>query len=723
MSFETLTAACDSVRVTSYMTRDRSTLIKGVPVLSDQQLKSARYSIQIWAKTESLPVQPAPGQVWGVAGDMAVRTVEVGDRLQDIHHYNEPKALNFTLPNDGESFIQFIARDPAFKGIGDSKARELWSEFKGDIHEVLQDPTGKHLPELRKVLTDKSIKSLYAGYAKYENLKHTLWMSKSGVPGSIQRRVLKFHKQGTVEAIKNDPYELVHFGLPLAGVDQLLKLPETPWIRCTEQRIAAAAKQGLQLCLKNGSTYATSQQVSNKVFNLLRNFEQTAQAVELLKTSPGLAVYHQAEDRLHPVSTAVQELAVAKRFKYLASQVREFTKSDQNALDGVLEQLPHDLTEKQLAGVKACLVNQIACLTGGAGTGKTFTCNAFLQTAIQQGYEVHAVALSGRAAMRLHESIGLVTRTIARFLRDEPVVCSKGQKKLLLIDEASMVDLPTMFTVINHISPEVKIIFTGDPNQLPPIGVGKILHDLISSGLVANTTLDIVKRQKGDTGIPQYSDSIKNGVVPEQLSTGNIYFYECSKDQVESTALSLYGFDPSSTRIVASTRKTTTSLNEAIQERFNGESELLNFNLNAEDFYTRFRLNDQVLFTRNHNQVGLQNGTLGKLVDVRQTEDRLGLVRIDTGELIELTQGLLDSIDLGYCITLHKGQGSQFPKVIVILEENRITDRSWLYTAVTRAESEVHIIGAENVFRKVTEAEPKAFKRKTLLGHLMAYLD
>ncbi|WP_345852574.1 AAA family ATPase [Shewanella algae] len=722
MSCQELNSYTEKLRVTSHLQRKGDTLIKGVPINDATQLKSARYVVQVWVNSENLPVIPAPGQIWTVKGKCEVVQIDVGDFIRDVHKFCHPESLDFELPNDGEVFIQFIAQDPEFKGIGESKARELWHRFGIEIHKVLQEQGAKYLSDLREVLSDKSIKALYAGYQKYQNLKHTIWMAKAGVPASVQRRVLKYHQAGTLDELKINPYELVHFGMSVLEVDQLVRSDGSPWTEdYSGKRIIAAAVQGLRDCFSDGSTYTHSSKLKTKIFSILKNAAATEQAIGYLKANQNVAVYHESEDRYHPTATAIQELAVAKRFKHLASYSRQWSEKDNKALKSVLKELPHSLTDRQIEAVKTLLVNQIGCLTGGAGTGKTFTCNTFLKTASVLGYEVHAVALSGRAAMRLHESIGYLTKTIARFLRDDPIECSKGGKKLLLIDEASMVDLPTMFKIINHISPEVKIIFTGDPNQLPPIGIGKILHDLVKCDQIANTTLDIVKRQEGNSGIPEYTESIKNGRVPDELSTGSIYFYEMGTDQLESAAIELFGVSPGTTRVIASTRKTTRVINEAIQCIFNAESPKMEFILNSENYYLNLRLNDQILFTQNHYQAGVQNGTLGTLVSITQAKDNLGLVRTDTGDLIEVTESLLDAMELGYAITLHKAQGSQFPRIIVVLEDNRITDRSWLYTAITRAESEVHIIGSAETFKKVTKAPAKAFNRKTLLTELIEF--
>lgn len=286
-----------------------------------------------------------------------------------------------------------------------------------------------------------------------------------------------------------------------------------------------------------------------------------------------------------------------------------------------------------------------------------------------------------------------------------------------------MIDLPTMFRIINHIDPSVKLVLTGDPSQLPPIGVGKILHDLVLSDHVQNTTLDIVKRQKGSTGIPEYSQLVNAGRVPAALSTGNVHFHEfADADLGLERAIELYLESPENSRIIAPTRKLVGEANSSIQERFNGDSPMMNFNLDGEDYYLKLRLHDQILFTQNHSSAGVQNGSLGKLVRVDPDGDVIGVVQLDTGETVDIEGAIIDALDLGYALTLHKAQGSQFPRVIVLLKEGRVLDRSWVYTALTRAETEVHIIGSSEVFQKVVEAPPKAFKRKTLLTSLIEFL-
>ncbi len=348
-----------------------------------------------------------------------------------------------------------------------------------------------------------------------------------------------------------------------------------------------------------------------------------------------------------------------------------------------------------------------------------------LRTALRaygkMGFEVHAVALSGRAAMRLYESIGFRTMTISALLRQEPIEPSdRFPSHLLVIDEASMIDLPTMYRLTNHLHPAVRIIFTGDPNQLPPIGCGKVLADIVASQAIANVTLDIVKRQKGATGIPEYSMQVNQGLIPEHLSMGNVHFHETPKDKIAQVCAELYQQSPENSRVVGATTAMVTEINNLIQESVNPNGARMIFEMYGETYCRNdLRQGDVILFTQNNYEKGIQNGSLGKLTSAVGTGDDYGVVELDTGESVYVTQSLLDCMRLGYCITLHKAQGSQFPRIIIALQKGRIVDRAWIYTAITRAEHGVHIVGSATEFASITKAPSNAHNRNSYLRELL----
>lgn len=387
-------------------------------------------------------------------------------------------------------------------------------------------------------------------------------------------------------------------------------------------------------------------------------------------------------------------------------------------MGNALAELPYPLLPKQQEAVLTAVGSPISCITGGAGTGKTTVLRTVLRAYAQLGFQVMAVALSGRAAMRLHESIGFETSTIAKLLKDNPI--ETETKAILVIDEASMVDLGTMYRIVNHLHPSVRILLVGDPHQLPPIGAGLVLADIIKSGAIANVELDVVKRQDATSGIPEYSRMVRHGEIPPQLSTGCIHFHETSPDTIAQTCTELYRQAPERSRMVAATRAMTNDINQRCQQQLNSNAQRLEFSEFGEQFTTDMTLNDPVLFTQNNYDAGVQNGSLGRLISVQQSDKHFGIVKLDDrGEEIELTKALLDSLELGYAVTLHKAQGSQFPRVIVALSDSSMIDRAWLYTAITRAEVELHLVGTKQKMHHAIRSLSAHHTRQTHLAQLL----
>ncbi|MGM0783578.1 MAG: AAA family ATPase [Pseudomonadota bacterium] len=708
----------DFLRVTSipYAT-EKYVIFSGVPLRrSSYRINSAKYIITIKSDAMALPVRPSIGQHWQVTGSHVIDTLQNGDHQLQRHTYDAPIRVTCTLPEDGEQLIQFIAKEADFKGIGEQKARALWEALGKDFHATLSKDTPEARNRLLELLSPDSVNALFAGYAKYANLSACNWMSEHAIPAPVQQRLLKYHDERSVQMIQGNPYVLLGFGMPFLAVDNLSfdVADDDP------RRLTAAVEMSLRKEVEKGHTYTTQNKIRPTVTKFLGSQKLVAQAFE--------ASYQKAQFVLnwetgtyHPTAQFLMESVVAKRLRKMALQTDLYDVDADRACMASIAQLPYELTQRQVQAVAVSLDNAVSCITGGAGTGKTTVLRTTLRAFKEIGYVIHAVALSGRAAMRLQESIGFRTRTIAGFLRQDPVESTTAQPlHLLVIDESSMIDLPTMYRLITHITPNVRIILTGDPEQLPPIGCGKILSDVVMSGLVANTTLDIVKRQESFTGIPEYSIKINQGIVPKPLTNGAIHFHETPRDMIAQRCTELFAEISNCSQVVAATKALVADINQRVQETVNPNGQRMEFELQGERFFREIREGDSVLFTQNNYEAGIQNGSLGTLVSSKASKGTFGLVHLDTGIEVSLTQSMQESMELGYCITLHKAQGSQFPHVIIALQKGRVVDRSWLYTAITRAESEVHIVGSASDFATITQKPSLSHNRLSHLGHLLS---
>ena len=713
----------DQLRVTSIpFLSKRLVIFTGVPIKRDSyRVNAGKYYVTVKANPETLPACPSVGQRWLVEGERSVAQIDHGDFLMQQHVYENPSRIECTLPESGEQLIQFIAKGKEFKGIGESKARALWELLGRDFYSIL----GKDTPESRKrlsgVLSDESIDALYAGYSKYQNLRYCNWMSERKIPSSIQQRLLKYHGEQSIHAIQKNPYLLIGFGMPFQDIDAMVENSEGKFDIATDdpKRLSAALEMAIRKEIEKGHTYTNHKALRPHLNTFLKDRELVSQAFSVGHDKAQFILNPQS-GTYHPTAQLIMENVVAKRLIALVSQKDLFDEKAYKAFDEALKDLPYELTQKQSEAVSVCLDNGVSCITGGAGTGKTTVLRTALSSYGALGFEIHAVALSGRAEMRLHESIGLPTKTIAALLKGDAIEPTKEHiHHLLVIDEASMIDLPTMYRLVNHLDPSVRVIFTGDPDQLPPIGCGKVLADIVHSGAIANTMLEIVKRQEGSTGIPEYSKLVNTGAVPEQLSMGNIHFHEAQKNDIAKVCCELYTASPENSRVIAPTKALVAEINRLAQDAVNPTGQRLRFEMHGDQFYLDLRMNDAILFTQNQYDKGIQNGSLGTLTSVEGSADVFGEVTLDTGEKIEVNQAVLDCMELGYAITLHKAQGSQFPRVIIALQKGRIVDRAWLYTAITRAEAEVHIIGNKEDFLTIVRNPSNAHLRNSFLRELL----
>jgi exodeoxyribonuclease V alpha subunit len=711
----------DQLRVTSVPYKSAVLVIfTGVPLRRNSyKANSVKYYITIKSDPESHPVQPTIGQHWQVKGTRQIEKMNTGDYVMQQHTYQSPEFIECSLPESGEQLIRFIAKENDFKGIGESKARALWELLGQNFHATLSNDKPESRKRLKSLLSDESITALFEGYAKYKNLAYCNWMSDNKIPSSVQQRLLKHHGVKSIEAIRSNPYVLIGFGMSFDSIDKIAINCALDFNLSDDKRLSAALEVALRKEIGKGHTFTSQADLRAHLIKLLKDKKLVTLA---FKAGHDKAQYilNPETNYYHPTAQLLMENVVAKRLRTLASRRDLYNELANISYGKAIVDLPYELTKKQMTAITTCLDNAVSCITGGAGTGKTTVLRTALRAFHEMGFEIHAVALSGRAAMRLHESIGFVTSTIAALLRNSPIEPSDDeQKQLLVIDEASMIDLPTMYRLVNHIHPSVRIIFSGDPDQLPPIGCGKVLADIVDAKKIPNTKLDVVKRQEGSTGIPEYSNLINQGKMPSKLTSGAIHFHEVAKEEIAGVCCALYKKSPVNSRVIAPTKALVAEINRLTQDAVNADSGKLEFEMHGQKFFQDLRQNDVILFTQNHYEKGVQNGSLGILSSLKSTGDSFGEVTLDTGDKVEVTPTVLDCMELGYAITLHKAQGSQFPRIIVALQRGRIVDRAWLYTAITRAESEIHIIGSLTDFHVITENVSNASKRNS---HLVALL-
>lgn len=687
------------------------------------------HRIEILTTQDKLNIDPKVGQQWKILREQnfSIRQQQVSTGgYVDVWRFMEP-TLKCVMPDNGVGFVTFLSTEKAFEGIGKVSAQFLWEKFRSEIFNVLErdkyapyekDQSKTNFQAVREVLlSDKAAHGLWHGYKEYSNLKHSAQLVQWEIEAPIQRQLFRVADQDAINFLTQNPYRLFSLGMRFHKVDDIAQ-KHFGIKQDDEIRLVSIVEQALRLWSDQGNTVADWQDIEPSVSKLLnKDLRLVARANEL---DGDLVGFLKQNNQYFVSGNYIFEKTVAKRFCKL-SKIQHSWQS--NLEKAYTSSIPDGwkLEKAQERAVRAALLSNVFALTGGAGTGKTFTTKLIVNTYQKLGYTIYPVALSGKAARRLQQSIGSETKTIAKLLRETGL---DEDKAVLLVDEASMLDAYTMWRLVTLFSDKVRILLIGDPYQLPPINAGFILNDVIKSGVINHVELDVVKRQRADSSVPAYSNAIRHGIMPESLTTTDITFQESAGDILQD-AVTVYS-EYNNAMIVAPTNDTVRKANIILQGVVNPNSKLLDLtDMPITKGNYDFREGDPIVITLTSYKHDVQNGTLGVIKCAEPSDVYACVIELEdldekgNKRLLEVDWQLFEYIDLAYCLTLHKLQGSQAPNVIVLLERGRLLDRSWLYTAVTRAEEKLHIIGKETDFRYGVNKQGAVDTRKTALAEML----
>lgn len=711
------------LRVTSagYETED-SQVFRAVAVNGEGDNLSARKYYVVKALDTLLPLMPAVGQLWKVTAEsIKERAVIRGEaRLTEI--FIQAKKTRILMPETENLFTRYIQSDSAFVGVGGRLARRIWVKFKKEVYDLLEAKDVERLMDVKGV-TQKIADGLISGWERYDNLKQIAWFDKHDIPSGIARIIIKHHKSNAIKAIEDDPYRLISFGLKFAEVDRLamtrFSLQPHSYVR-----LRGAVEQALHTRMFDGHTVSRHEHLMPLVRALLGSNELASEALKAGYENTAFILSEKGN--YHAIGQWIMEQVVAKRLAKLAMR-KVWSRHYDQALSTASSSLTFLLNEKQNEAVRSALAHGSSIIAGGAGTGKTTVLNVVLRAYQVLGADIRPMALSGRAAKRITEATGFTAQTIAGFIKNleqQPL----SDRAVIVIDEASMLDLATMFKLINLTKNRVRLLLVGDPKQLAPISAGLVLHEAVN--IIPTVTLDVVKRQKGSTGIPEFTKLTVDKLVPEAgMYNDNIVFHSCPAKDINDRVTQLYKQQPRDTQIISAKYAGNGGIdviNELCQIACNPHGEKLRFDINGANNYLNIRESDPVIFVQNNLDRGVQNGTLGVLLNVgapkvqsKEREISFADVQIDTGETIPLTIDLIDSIRAAYAITLHKAQGSQFKRVIIPVTSSRMLDNAWIYTALTRAEVKIELVGSFKDFAAAIGRLSEADKRDTYLKELL----
>jgi exodeoxyribonuclease V alpha subunit len=369
------------------------------------------------------------------------------------------------------------------------------------------------------------------------------------------------------------------------------------------------------------------------------------------------------------------------------------------------------LTAEQKAAIRMAAREQFSLVLGGAGVGKTTVLGGIIHVMEASHWSVLQLALAGRAAKRMGEATGRPAMTIAKFLLGMRAGnLELSAQTLLVVDEASMLDLPTLYRVLSYLPDGTRLLLVGDPAQLPPIGFGLTFHKLATSAAIPKTQLTQVHRQAASTGIPAVAASIREHRIPALKpfvgARPGVSVIECSRSGIVAKLFELaQAWAGDDWRVIGSVKNGAAGVND-INASFHHR---LSVGRSRLDGYC-FAEGDPIVFLRNDYERGLMNGSLGTVIKVLSAEG--ALVADFEGDQHILTGEDLTNIELAYAITCHKAQGSQFQRVAIPVVRSRLLDHALIYTALTRGVEQVVFVGDIEALGSAIKASPRASGRE-----------
>ncbi len=638
----------------------------------------------------------------------------------------------------GEKAIFDYLASGAVRGIGLSTAKKMVEEFGDEALEVLENAPEK-LTAI-KGLTKKRAEAMGEAFRLQMGMRRLLdFLTAYGLPPQLGMPLYRRFGDRAREAVEANPYLLAEgeLAIPFSQADDLairLGLADDH-----PQRLEAGVGFTLRHNLDNGHTFLPRQKL--------------IQAASALLGVPDLETVEEALGVLEERGTVIRETAAGEEACYLAEYYEAETAVAQRIsamsgnelyppedLDRLIDRMEEDqgitYAPQQRLAVETAARHQVMLLTGGPGTGKTTSLKGILSLFESMGLKTALAAPTGRAAKRMGELCGMEGVTIHRLLETHfdpktgALIFTHNEQNPLktdavIVDETSMVDIILMGALLIGLREDCRLVLVGDPDQLPSVGAGNLLSDLIRSGEVPMVRLTEVFRQAAQSAIIRSAHQVNQGVTPElRNGSGQDVFFLRRTDPAlaEETIVELVsrrlpermGIPYHQIQVLSPTRKYeggTGSLNRAIQAAVNppaegkGERKFGPYTFRQGDRVMQVKNNYDILWkTQDGLEVGMGvfNGDIGHIVEV---DNRRELITVDfEGRVVEYAPDMLGELEPAYAVTVHKSQGSEYRAVVLTALDTapRLLTRGVLYTAITRARELLVIVGDEGVVARMT---------------------
>ncbi|MBR7044191.1 MAG: ATP-dependent RecD-like DNA helicase [Lachnospiraceae bacterium] len=690
------------------------------------------------------PLAISEGESCRVEGEMTQHPV-YGDQLR-IGTY---QAIE---PETTQAMFRYLSSG-AIKGIGESLARRILKKFGEDTMRIL-DEEPERLAEIRGISPRKAREIAAQAEGKRDQRDAMVFLQQYGIGGQHALRIWKTYGMKLYEIIRENPYRLADDirGIGFATADEIAF---RVGIRAdSDFRIRSGILYILSQVLQEGSTWMERSMVIRRTADLLSLSEE-----QIDLQLDNLAMDRKLMIRNREGTAQVYSMGAYRREQQIARALLELDAAPlsvsgdmttEERIRRIEEREGIELDDLQRQAVLLAADHAILLISGGPGTDKTTTINTIINYFEEEDMEVLLCAPTGRAAKRMKETTGMEAMTIHRMLgvraRDgeedrnapaAPLLTDFGRDEenpleadVIIVDEMSMVDMYLFHALLKAVRSGTRLILVGDVNQLPSVGPGRILQDLIRSGAFRTVILQKIFRQAARSDIVVNAHRILRGEMPSLGNKSRDFFFlerdslpVIYKNTVQLIREMLPGYvkcSPDEIQVLTPMRKGNLGverLNQVLQSVLNPPAPDKREYVREE---VTFREGDKVMQTRNNYQIewqvrgnfglplekgtGIFNGDFGRILSVDPSREIL-TVRFDEDREVDYPFGELEDLELAYAVTVHKSQGSEYPAVILpLLSGPRgLFNRNLLYTAVTRARSCVVILGSREAVRTMTD--------------------
>lgn len=689
----------------------------------------------------------------GVMPELAEgETLELTGRwVDDVRYGRQLKAERAIpiAPRSKRGIIGYLVE--MVRGVGETTAERIYDTFGEDTLNILE-----HTPErirevyaIKKQVAENVIEAFKNGQGRAER-QIMIHLQSYGITAGMARKIYLQYGEMALGVVSNDPYQLADEleGVGFKRADAIArgmgKALDDP------ARLRAGLIYALSQLALEGHTYAPRELLLEKAVELL----------EVQGERPRLAATLQAQtvagniirDTLHNRDEIIEayylpvffnsEKGVTRLLNALLESpskiIFEMANTDWKAY---LRQLAHDLsselTEQQQGAVKAALTSKLSVLTGGPGTGKTTTLKMVIWALEQEGYTYALASPTGRAAKRLAEATERDASTIHRLLvfnaqtwnfefnEDNPLDID-----MLIVDETSMLDLVLFYNLLKALRPSTHLMLVGDVDQLPSVGAGNVLKDVIYSQRAGVTRLDRIFRQDKKSLIALNAHRINHGEMPIlDNQSEDFYYFNLSEapevaqmvvDVVVNRLPTKFGYEPmSQIQVLAPMYRGAAgvdALNQALQSALNHDPRKMEVRLG----FRKFRVGDRVMQTKNNYEKNVFNGDIGTLQGINDKEKSLRVVIDDEFVDYEYSEAEEQLIH-AYCISTHRSQGSEYPVVVmpIVKQHYMMLQRNLLYTAITRAKKMVVLVGDKGAVFMAVQNNKVAERYSGLVARLL----